>query len=357
MNMANRSSELNISDKSIVKVVLWAIFFYGLYYFRELLLILFLSIIIASVVDRVVNTLKKYKVSRVATVSFIYLFFFVIFLFGFYFLVPLVSNYINIFIQKLPEIINSIKASGQSSPYLESFANYFSQISKDFSSGKIFEIIKTAVFGGTEGVLSGAGKIISGGINFILVIVISFYLSLEERSVQRFLRLISSKSYEDYVVDLWDRSQAKISAWFIGQVSIAFFISIIVYIILLILNIPFALMIAVVAFLGELIPVVGLTISGLVATVVAYTSGGISLMITTLLAFLILSQFESHFLYPKVMGRAVGMPTVIVILALIIGGSAAGFWGVVIAIPVSSFFVELIQDFDKKKKREWEDIY
>jgi len=354
--MSNFSSEINLSSKSIIKIFLWAICFYGLYYFRELLLILFLSIIIASVVDRAVSLFAKLKIPRVATVSLIYIILVVIFLLGFYFLIPVIADYINLFIQKLPAFLESIRIYGNDFG-LKNFSNYISKVSSELSGVRIFEMIKTALLGGSNSFLSGAGNILSGGVNFLLTIVVSFYLSLEERSVQKFLRLISPKVYEDYIMDLWDRSQRKISAWFIGQIAIALLIAILVYILLLILEMPFAFVIAVIAFFGELIPVVGLTISGIIASIVGFSTGGMTLFLTTLISFFILSQFESHFLYPKVMGRAVGMPTVIVILALVIGGTIAGFWGILIAVPASSFIVELLADFDKKKKREWEDVY
>lgn len=355
--MANLSSEINISSKSIIKIVLWSIFFYGLYYFRELLLILFLSIIIASVVDRLVSLFARFKIPRVATVSFVYILLLLSFILGFYFFIPIISEYINVFIQKLPSLLESLRIFGKDVIHLKEFSTYISQIAKDLDTGKIFEMIKTAIFGGANGFLSGAGNIVNGGINFVLTIVLSFYLSIEERSVQKFLRLISPKAYEDYIISLWDRSQQKISAWFIGQVSIALLISILVYIILTILNIPFAFTVAVIAFFGEMIPVVGLSISSLIAVFLAWSTGGATLLLTTAIVFLVLAQFESHFLYPKVMGRAVGMPTVIVILALVIGGTIAGFWGILIAVPASSFFVEMLADFEKKKKREWEDLY
>jgi len=154
------------------------------------------------VIDKAAEVFKRFNIPRSFTVIALYLIFSFLFLSGFYFLIPFLAEYINVFIQKIPSIIESVKVFGQDSVFASSLSNQISNLSKDLNTTKIFEIIKSAIFGGGSGFIYGTSSIISGGLNFILVIVLSFYLSLEERSVQKFLRLVVGKAYEDYIVNL-----------------------------------------------------------------------------------------------------------------------------------------------------------
>jgi predicted PurR-regulated permease PerM len=67
---------------------------------------------------------------------------------------------------------------------------------------------------------------------------------------------------------------------------------------------------------------------------------------------LVISQISSYILYPKIVGKFVGIPTVVIIIAVVVGAEVAGFWGVLISIPVATIVVELLQDFKKLKEEQ-----
>jgi predicted PurR-regulated permease PerM len=94
---------------------------------------------------------------------------------------------------------------------------------------------------------------------------------------------------------------------------------------------------------------VGLTLAMVPAFFLAWTHGGIHLLWVTALIYIAISQIESHILYPRVMSKMVGVPSVVVIVAIVIGAKIAGIWGVLLAVPLASILMELASDLEKRK--------
>ncbi len=68
--------------------------------------------------------------------------------------------------------------------------------------------------------------------------------------------------------------------------------------------------------------------------------------------YFIISQLEGHVLYPRVMNKMVGVPSVLVIIALVIGAKFAGIWGVILSVPMAAIFMEIANDHNKRKHGE-----
>lgn len=191
-----------------------------------------------------------------------------------------------------------------------------------------------------------------GGIfSFALITVLSFYFALQDTGVDDFLRMVMPVAHEEYSVDLWKRSQKKIGLWMQGQILLSVIVGILVYLGLLLIGIPYALLLAVFTAGAELIPVFGSLIAGTVAVVVAYSSGGVPLGLIVAGLFVVVNQFESNLIYPLIVKKIVGVPPLLVIVALIAGYTLAGFLGVLLSVPVAAVLLEFITDFDKRKRR------
>ena len=157
--------------------------------------------------------------------------------------------------------------------------------------------------------------------------------------------------YEDYSVDLWKRAQKKIGLWMQGQILLSVIVAILVYLGLLIIGIPYALLLSVFTAIAEIIPIFGSLIAGTAAAVVAFSDGGIPLALIVAGLFIVVNQFESNLIYPLIVKKIVGIPPLLVIVALIAGYTLAGFLGVLLSVPVAAVILELITDFDKRKRR------
>ena len=134
-----------------------------------------------------------------------------------------------------------------------------------------------------------------------------------------------------------------------GQLILGVIIGVLVYLGLTILGVKYALLLAVLAALFELIPLFGPILSAIPAVLIALTSGGLTLALFVVGLYLIIQQFENHLIYPLVVTKVVGVPPLLVILALIIGAQLAGFLGVILAVPAATVVQELVKDIQKNR--------
>lgn len=351
--MSNPFKEISLTDGSIIRVILWILFFCGLYYFRSIVFMLFLSVIIASVVDRIVIFLRRFNIPRTITVVVFYLISLSLIFLLFYFFLPITIEYISTTLKKIPEFLNNIDSIKYSSVnFLNSNKlSSFSGFVNDLDTEHLIKLSQEKILS-MGGIISTTSSFFGFMINFVLTLVVSFYISINEKGIRNFLRLISPRRYENYIENLVERSQRKISNWFIAQIISAFCVSVLVYIVLIILNIPFAFSISLLAFVFELMPILGIVSASIPALFLAWNIGGLYLMFTTLISFFIISQISSYFIYPNIVGKFSGVPTIMIIVSVIMGAMVAGFWGALIAIPVATVIMEILEDYKKRKEDE-----
>lgn len=344
------TTHISITSGSIIKVFLWLCVFAGIFYMREFVVMLLVAVVLASAVEPAIRFLGKYNIPRSLSVVSIFLGIIAFLVTIALIFVPPLADDIAQFLKSLPKLLESIRVFGRDLGFRD-LALYIQEISRDISKGQILTVVKNALFG-QAGVLATTSVVFNGVFNTFITFVISIYLALEERGVQKFLRLLTPVSAEKYVETMWERAQRKIALWMQGQFLLSFIISLLVYIPMMILGMPYAALLAILAFIGELIPVVGLTIATIPALLLAWVHGGVSLLGTVAVIYLIIGQLENHILYPKIMNRAVGVPSVLIIIAMLIGAKLAGFWGIVLAVPLAAIIMELASDYDKHKRKE-----
>jgi len=188
-------------------------------------------------------------------------------------------------------------------------------------------------------------------LSFILIIVFSFYFAVQEYGIANFLKIVTPIEHEKYIIDLWKRSQLKIGRWMQGQILLALFIGILVYLGLMILGVKYALLLAILAAVTELIPLFGPILAAIPAILIGFLDGGTTLGLMVLGLYVIIQQFENHLIYPLVVKKVVGVPPLMVIIALLIGAQLAGFLGIIIAVPVAAALMEFVNDIEKDKKK------
>ena len=201
----------------------------------------------------------------------------------------------------------------------------------------------------TQGIFSSISSIFGGVLGFVLVLVLSFYLVVQDDGISKFLKIITPIKQENYVLGLWRRTQAKIGLWMQGQLISSLLVMLLVYIALTIFGVPHALLLAFVAGLFELIPLFGATLAAIPALFVAYMWGGLTGLIIVAIIYIVIQQIEGNIIYPLVVKKMVGVPPTVAIIALVVGGTLAGFLGVLISIPVATAIMELISDFEESK--------
>src|SRR3989344_1513706 len=338
--MQSHNVIIKINFETVAKIVFFLGIFWILYQLRDLLLVVLTAVVFASAIEPAVLWFKHYKVPRVLGVLGMYVLVFGTIVSIFYFFLPILINDLQGAISQLPQYLDSSTSSV--SNFSEKFTgtlsvretlNGFMDAVNNIESS-IFQII-SAIFGG---VLSS-----------VLIIVISFYLAVQEDGIKNFLSIITPIKHEKYVIGLWQRAQKKIGSWMRGQLLLAFIIGILVYLGLSIFGIKYALLLALIAAIFELIPIFGPILAAVPAIGFSFSDGGASSAIFVLILYIIIQQFENHLIYPLVVKQVVGVPSIIAIIALIAGAKLAGIIGIILSIPIAAVLMELFNDLDKEK--------
>ena len=325
---------ITITPKTLWTILFMVIGVYVAWELRSFLMVVLVSVIIASFVETGTRALKKIKVPRIISIFFFYILGLAI-LFGiFYLIVPLFVNELSDFISLFPKGSMVVK-------FLTPLAN------NGINSATIKSILENnTLTTGSTNVLSALDGIFGGILNGILVIIISFYLSVQEKGIEQFLRVVTPDAYEDYVVDVWTRTERKIGYWFGGQALVALLIGLITYTGLFLIGVPYALLLAAIAFVFEFVPF-GTLLSLVPAVVLGYLGGGVKLAIQVFIFYFILHYIEAYFLQPYVLHRTIGMPMLVIILSIIACFELFGIIGILIAIPIAVLFLEIIYDHGK----------
>ena len=167
--------------------------------------------------------------------------------------------------------------------------------------------------------------------------------------IDDFLRLVSPLRYEEYVIDLWQRSQKKLGRWLRTQMLLGAIVGVLIFFSLTFLGMENALLFAALAGFLEIIPVAGPILAAIPAVLIAFLQDPMYALWIVLL-YIGVQQIESNVIVPVVMRKAVGLSPLVVLIALAVGAKLGGVIGIILAVPVTVIIAELISDWDKKKR-------
>lgn len=342
----NERPNVQISTTSIVKVILLILLTYILFLLKDVLLLILVSIVIASFVEAGVHAMGKYGVKRMVSVPVIFTAIILIIFAIFYAFVPIIVRELSDMLTLLFKYLPTTSPVNQQS--IQGATEFVTNISKQSSINDLLANIKTASVVLSNGATAFIGSTFGGLLNFILVVVMSFYLSIQEKGIDAFLRLLTPARNEHYVLDLWARTQRKIGLWFKGQLMLGLIIGAITCIVLALLGVQYAFLIGLITAIAELIPF-GVIFAAVPAILLSVIDGGAFLGIKVLIFYVVVQQIENYVLSPIIARRVVGIPPLVVLLAFLMGITLAGFWGALIAMPVAVFILEYMSDVEKQK--------
>jgi len=352
--MRHEEQVISISLGTIIKAVLVVLFFTLLFILKDIVLVLLMSIVIASAIEPGTQWFVRKKIPRLFAVIFIYISIAVC-LAGilFFLLLPLLSESSD-FLTNFPTYFNagtiSNTLNGDSFFGSKSISNFTNNINLEEVVSQINNIIVSISSNAFGTVTSFFGGVLS----FLLIVVLSFYLAVEEDGVGKFLKAITTLKHEKYVVSLWKRSQRKIGYWMQGQLLLSVIVGVLVYLGLLIINVPNALLLATLAAAFEIIPLFGPILASIPAIAIAFVSGGVPLAGIVGGLYIIIHQFENQLIYPLVVKKVVGVSPVVSIVALTIGWQLAGIIGLIISVPIAAVIIEFFDDFERDKIETYE---
>ena len=342
-----KNVNITISSGTIIKSILFVLLIAALFFLKGLVLIVMTAIVIASAIEPITKWFMMYKIPRIVAVLLVYVIVVSGFLSIFYFFVPPLLEEAASFLAFLPKYTNLFDLSGT---FGGTFLSNPESIVQSFSLRDALLNIQSSFTNVSEGFLKSVSIIFGGALSFVLIIVFSFYFAVQKTGIDDFLRVVTPVKHHRYILDLWKRSQFKIGRWMQGQLILALIVGVLVYMGLTILDVRYALLLAVLAAVFELIPLFGAILAAIPGVIIASVDGGVTLGLLVAGLYLIIQQFENHLIYPLVVTKVVGVPPLLVILALIIGFQFAGFLGVILSVPIAAIVQELVKDVQKEKE-------
>lgn len=339
---------INIKSITVIKVILIFVLFYFFYLIRDILAVLFISLILASAFDPWVDWMHRKKIPRGVGVLLVYLVVFGAFAASIYLIIPPI-------ITEITDLANNLPLAGEFKVYVAEKAAVLVSVFRDLSASNIIAYIKDnfatigSVQDATSGVFSTISGFVGGIFTFLLTLVITFYMVVEENAIKKIVWSLAPEKYQIYTMHLINRMQKKIGLWLRGQLILSVIIFVFVYAGLSVLGVKYALVLALIAGLTESVPYLGPIFAAIPAVFLAFTQGGIVLGVSVAIFYYIIQLTENNIIVPKLMQKVVGLNPIVSISVLMIGFSIAGVVGAILSIPVATAISVFVGDlFDHK---------
>lgn len=188
----------------------------------------------------------------------------------------------------------------------------------------------------TSGALAGAGSVFSALASFILGIVILFFFVKDGPKIWAFILKPLPPVFEEKAKRVGIRSVQVLGGYVNGTALIALVDSVLIGIGLWILQVPLALPLAVIVFIGAFIPIVGASAAGVLAALVALVTNDLQTAIIVAIIVVIVNQLEGNFLAPVVLGKSLALHELVILLALSAGAILGGIIGTLLSVPIAA---------------------
>lgn len=269
-------------------------------------------------------------------------------------LVPEIVNSVVVLEEKLPAAINNVAAfaekylnvSGELIEKLEDFKFDENMISSIIENDTFMTVVKTSgnVIGG----------IISVFTKFTIGIFFAFYILMKKedlsRQVKRLMFTYMKKSSARHIISFCKKIDTVYSGFISGQCLDAVILGLMLTVVMFIFQLPFPILMGVIVALTALVPVIGAFVGCAIGIfLIAIESPMQSLIF--LIIFLVLQQIDNKIIYPYVVGNAVGLPSIWIFAAIIIGGNVSGVLGMFLGIPMAAILYALVGEDMKRKER------
>ena len=300
------------------------------------------ALFLALGLDPLVTWLEKHKFPRplaIVTVLVAVLGVFVGLVFA---IIPVITEQVNKAIKAVPGLINGF----QDGTIAENIQNALPWVNvKDVVDG-INEWFKTLDFtsiGG--GVLTVAGGIATAATGAVVVLILTIYFVASLTNLKRGLYQLVPASKRAGFIDIAEQISSSVGSYVMGQVTLALVNGVLSFIFLTAIGVKYSALLAFIAFLGSLIPLVGtISASVLISLGVLLFNGADWHIIVVIIYYAVYMQVEAYVLSPRIMARAVKVPGVVVVIAALVGGTLLGILGALIAIPVAAAIQLIIKE-------------
>ncbi len=306
--------KIEISHRTIIFAAVFGIILWLLFTIRDIILQVFVALLITLILNPLVTRLSRYKVPRALSAIIIYLLVVGIIGFALSELIPGLIDQTTDFAVSLPGFVSGIKLP------LNLNQTFAQELSAQLSH------VPQQLVGFVVSIFSNTLTILS-------IIIISLYLVIEwphmEKELENFFGEQKAVSFKNTLREL----ESRLGGWARGQIALMLIVGLCVYVGLLLIGIPYALPLAILAAFLELVPMLGPIIAAVPAVLVGFNVSPWSGVAVAALSFLV-QQVENYVFVPNIMKKSVGLSPVVTLISIIIGFKLAGVPGAILSIPV-----------------------
>lgn len=309
--------KIEISHRTIIFTVIFLLLLWLLYFLRGVLVVLFFGLIFMAALSPLVDRWEKWKLPRALSIVLIYILIFTAIGFAIWGVIPPLVEQTQKLFSRFPSYLESLSWMGVDKETVYSQLNQLTEKVGVISGG----VIRTFV------------GFFQNMINIVVLMVISFYLLLERKNLNRYLVRFFGSNAEEVGARVMDKIEKRLGGWVRAEFLLMIVIGLLTFIGLSLLGIDYALPLAIFAGFLEIIPSIGPFISAIPAVLVGLLISPLMGLAIAALYFLI-QQIENNFIVPQLMAKECGINPLITILALISGFKLGGVVGAILAVPV-----------------------
>lgn len=305
--------KIEISHKTIIFAVLFLLSLWFVYLIRDIILQLFIALLMMAILNPLVSRLSKWRIPRGISVFLAYLLVFGAIGGVVAGIVPPLVSQTTSFANNLPKYLANVGINNVLSE--EIVGQLISQL-----GGLPAQVVKVGV------------SVFSNVLDVLAVLMFAFYLLLVRKKLDDQLGFFFGEEKKHRVGRFIDILENRLGGWARGELLLMLLVGASTYLGLFLLGIPFALPLALLAGLFEIIPYLGPVIAAIPAVLIGLSISPLMGLAAAALAFLI-QQLENYLFVPKVMEKSVGVSPIITLIALAIGFRLAGIVGIIISVP------------------------
>lgn len=322
-----KPQKVEISYKTIVFTVLFLLSLVAVWQLRSLILMCFLCFIFMEGLNPVVTWLQKIKIPRVVAILIVYAFIVAAISFSLAGLIPALVEQSTNLIKALPSISKNINIWGLNPIDISSQLKILENLPGNIAT--------TAV------------SVFSNLISVFVFFVITFYLLLERKNLEKYLIQAFGEKNQPKALEIITQLEKRLGSWVSAELFLMLIIGALSYIGYLIIGLNYALPLAIIAGLLELVPNIGPTVAAVLAGLFGLTTSPLTAVLAVLCG-IIVQQLENNFIVPKIMKETVGINPLITILLIASGAKLGGIIGAIIAVPVYIMVEIVIKTLNNK---------
>ncbi len=304
------------------------------------------ALFLALGVDPAVSFLQRHKFPRPLAIVTVLVGILGVFAGLIFAIVPVIADQIGNLIDQVPDIIEAFAEEGP-------VQNWWSATLPWIPLDDVIDNVRTFITDNlsqiTGGVLSVVIGIAGAAFGVVIVLILMLYFVANLASIKRGLYQLIPATKREKFIDISEQISSSVGRYVVGQVSLGITNGVLTFIFLSVLGlalgdpIEYSALLAFIAFLFSLVPLVGTITGSVIITLAVWLFDGWPAVLVVGIYYLVYMQVEAYLLSPNIMKRAVKVPGVVVVIAALAGGTLLGILGALVAIPVAASILLIVK--------------